>query len=245
MVPKRMKLPTKRVLGLVLLNCAIAVLAVGYGYVARAKKIFPHYAILELVQFVKGDPDGNATSLWQKLMNDAGVSPERHLCDYPPFAARRTSSVAVDGVKSRREMPLYFVGEGHEAGLRAYFGNFDFDNGPWGGVLIDKSSQIVHRWEWESNFVYGIHLFPDGSVVFAEENGSLTKIDDQSAVVWTNDGAFHHCITPADANSFWTFAGHYKDRIHDMVRVSLEDGEIVQTIGMNDIRGNKRAHTHF
>jgi len=83
-----------------------------------------------------------------------------------------------------------------------------------------------------------LHIFPDGSVIFnmQERGGAIVKVDACSNVVWNLEGPFHHVISPDEHGYFWSFSGHSGPYDQNMVKVSQETGEIVQTIDMEKVR---------
>jgi hypothetical protein len=70
----------------------------------------------------------------------------------------------------------------------------------------------------------------------AEAGGGIVKVDACGKEIWNLPGSFHHVVQPDEHGYFWSFIG---TQIHinlDIVKVSVETGEIVKTIMMEDVR---------
>tara|TARA_B110000503_G_scaffold91898_1_gene138704 strand:- start:2303 stop:3658 length:1356 start_codon:yes stop_codon:yes gene_type:complete len=224
------------------------------GYSIGRFKIFPYEMIEPLIQeyqtFAKGDVMEKKTSALEKLLHDWGFSFARLLYTYPELAIKNSTPLHHPALEKRDELPLLFIDKNHREGYRIVIGALNLNEAFWGGLLISPSGEAIHAWEMSSAHMpggapqeqlknlYGVHVFPDGSAIFStqESGGGLVKIDACSNVVWNLEGHFHHTVSPDDNGYFWSFQGSQKSLDQDMVRISVETGEIVQLIKMADVR---------
>ena len=123
--------------------------------------------------------------------------------------------------------------------------------------MLGPDGEIIHTWglstahlptnnaKEQLKNLYGVHVFPDGSVIFnmQEDGGGIVKVDACSNVVWNLEGEYHHVISPDEHGYFWSFVGGTKTYDQDMVKVSIDSGEIVQRIDMAAVRdANPELH---
>ncbi len=225
---------------------ALALLTGGYG-IGRYE-VFPSDYIRQVEDFILGHELGTDTNLVEKLANDTGIAPLRFKQSFPARAAIGTRSIAVAGIGSRREAPLVFLADDHRQGYRAVFGVLDYGDTFWGGLLLGPDGQVIHSWKLSAEHLndvsernqqlYGLHLFPDGSVIFSQQEaaGGLVKVDACSNVVWSRPGSFHHAVSATDDGHFWSFQGRQDDFDHKLVKIAVDSGEIIQTIDMQEAR---------
>ncbi len=220
-----------------------------WGVATVAHGVFPYGIVQDLIAYVEGHRLENG-SLTGKIANDAGISPARHLGQWPSAAMEGAAPVTIPHLNRRRDLPRVYVDGEHREGYRAVFGAFDFEESFWGGILIDGDGNIVHRWKLSTSHLhpkpmrgellrmYGLHLLPDGSVIFTqqEDGGGIVRVNAASEVVWSLPGKYHHTISPTEDNCFWTYAGNQVDFDHKLVKVSCESGEIKTVIDMADVR---------
>ena len=221
-----------------------------WGYSIHAHHIWPYELVRELQEYEQGHKLAKETTLFEKLMNDAGIKPTRLLRDYPAVVAENTRIVAVDGLDHRPDMPLVYTHAEHQQGYRAIFGAFNFTDHFWGGLLIDGHGVVRHQWRLSTahlstahkqeqlSDLYGLLLKPDGSIIFnlQERGGGIVKIDACSQPVWGLKGEFHHTISPTDDGHLWAYQGKQEDFDHLLVKINEDTGTIVQTIDMVKVR---------
>jgi len=235
------------------LSYVLAILLLAYGYAVGRFEVFPH-ALLEkyatnFEQFAAGDPLEKKTSVTDKLLSDLGMSYARWAYPYPELAAAGTHALKGDAF-GNREAPLYFVDDAHRAGYRVIIGAFDLADGTfWGGVMVDGEGEVLHTWSFSTEYIegavqdrlknlYGVHVFPDGSVIFnmGKDSGGIVKVDACSNVVWTLRGDYHHAVSPDEHGNFWTFVGLSEYFNQDMELVSIATGKKIRRIKMEDVR---------
>lgn len=224
-----------------------------YSFAVGRFKIFPYEYIEGYVEnfekFAVGDPLEGHTTVMDKLMNDAGLSFDRVLYVYPEVARTNAKSVSYKTLSTRPESPLIYIDPAHREGYRVIVGAFKLEDTFWGALLISPEGEIIHSWNLstshlkgnnaEDNFknLYGVHVFPDGSIIFGmhQSGGGIVKVDACSKNVWDLDGFYHHAVSPGDDGTFWSLEG-LKLLDQDLVQVSIETGEILKTIRMKDVR---------
>jgi hypothetical protein len=232
----------------------LVVIVLVYGYAVGRFKVYPYDYIENYVQnyqkFAAGDVLEKKSSTLGKLQNDFGFSFRRWDYIYPKHAVDGAVAVEHPSLSKRKELPRLYIDEKHRDGYRVILGAFDMQKSFWGGMLIDSEGKVVHVWnpstkhlpadvkEDQQKNLYGLHVFPDGSIIFnmQEHSGGLVKIDACSNVVWNLEGKFHHTVSTDDMGYFWSFEGESKAFEQDMVKVSVETGKIVNTIHMADVR---------
>jgi hypothetical protein len=232
----------------------VIMLVLTYGYVIGRFQVFPYHALESLAQdfeaFSAGDQLENKTSVFEKLQNDLGFSADRVLYSYPELAVKDSRSIDHVTLAKRKEPPRVFVAPEHQQGYRVVIGAMDLENAFWGGLLLGPTGDILHTWALSMQdlpgerakgihtILYGVDVFPDGSVIFnmGKLGGGIVKVDACSNVVWDLPGLFHHTITGDEHGGFWTFIGVDSTFNQDMVKVSVDTGEIVQRIDMEDVR---------
>jgi hypothetical protein len=224
-----------------------------YGYAVGQYDVFPARLLAELEKnfqaFSQGDPTEKKTTILQKLKNDIGLSPERYLYPYPAVALDGAAPVEYSGFSQRSEPPYVFVDPEHRKGYRVVAGVLNLPDNLWGAVLLNPDGKVIHSWQLTTKHLakgrqdhrealYGMHLFPDGSIVFnmQEFSGGLVKVDACSNVLWNLEGKFHHAVVPDQHGYFWTFIGSQLALDQDLARVSVETGKIDRIIKMQDVR---------
>jgi hypothetical protein len=228
----------------------LALILVGWGIGIGKYGVFPYSMLKEIKAFIADDDLAQKTSITQKLANDLGLVPERFIRSYPPLAAANTHELDIPGTKSRRDPALVYIDPEQTSGYRAVFGALDFEETLWGGILLNSQGEVVHTWQLSTDHLpgnkapsllkklYGMYLFPDGSVIFSqqEEGGGLVKVDACSRDIWDLEGDFHHAVSPDENGNFWTFHDKKGDFDHKLALVSVATGEIIKQIDMHDVR---------
>ncbi len=235
----------------------VALLAFVWGVGVGFFEWWPHAAVKTLVEYGEGHELEQESTFFEKLENDLGVKPTRHLREVSQEAGQ-TTPLEVPGLASRRDKPGIYIHPDHREGYRALFGAMDFQETFWGGLLLGPDGEVLHRWTLSTDHLptatttdnlknlYGMHLYPDGSIIFTmqERGGGIVKVNACSEIQWNLEGEFHHTISPDGTGHFWTYHDKQTDFDHTFARVSEATGEIVQTIDMRDVRA-ANPHKHF
>ncbi len=143
-----------------------------------------------------------------------------------------------------------FIAPEHQDGYRAIFGALDFEDAFWGGVLLGPTGETLHTWSLNTDHLptatagdefrnlYGMHLYPDGSVIFTqqERGGGIVKVDACGNIQWNLTGDYHHTISPTEDGHFWTFRGRQEAFDHEFAKVSAATGDTSRVIHMKDVR---------
>jgi len=225
-----------------------------YGYAVARFQIPPH-AFLELrvqeVQaFVAGDALDRDTTIVDKIKSDTGLVPKRFLSEYPVGIDDHHLPLVMTGLNSRRDPPEAYINDQHLEGFRVIFGAMDFEESLWGALLISPEGEIIHTWQlstehlplnkWPdtSKVLYGTYVGKDGSIIFSMQQnaGGIVKVDACSNEIWNVPGRYHHTVTSDDNGAVWSFTGVQGTIDQDMVKISVETGEILQTIDMTEVR---------
>lgn len=232
----------------------VALLLMTYGYAVGRFQVYPFKIIEPLVKdyeaFAEGDKTEQPTTVLEKFQNDVGISFKRITYDYPEAADDSTVEVMLPTQSERRGPALIYVHPDHQQGYRAIVGAFDMEESLWGAMLFDGTGQPIHHWNLSTEHLpdnrepdqnknlYPAYIFQDGSVIFnmAEAGGGIVKVDACGKEIWNLPGSFHHVVQPDEHGYFWSFIGTQIDMNQDMVKVSVETGEIVKTIMMEDVR---------
>jgi len=233
-----------------------------YGY-AVARFQVPPYAFLEsrvqeLEAFVAGDAIDRDTSVLEKLQSDAGLIPKRFIRRKPKGIAFEQESLVIPGLKDRRNLPLVYSDDHYAKGYRLIVGALDFEGSFWGAVLIGQGGEVLHTWKLSTEnlpgnsepdirkVLYGTYIGNDGSIIFTmqEHAGGIVKIDACGNEVWNLPGSYHHAIGPDGRGAFWSFVGSQGTFDQNLVKVSVDSGEILQTIDMAEVR-EKNEHLYI
>jgi hypothetical protein len=181
----------------------LVVLGFGYGFVARSWKLPPYEQL---------KPVGDAVEAVRLYFTDA---------DYLTFPAPPGKG----GVT--------LVDEAAAAPGVTFIARYDGER--FGAELVDLQGRVLHRWTklfsevWgdsaphvkfvsEDRYLewHGVHLYPDGSVLFNFEGlmfpfgGGLIKIDRDSNLVWKLAHNTHHSIALAEDGTIWVPSVHYR-----------------------------------
>jgi len=99
--------------------------------------------------------------------------------------------------------------------------------------------QAIGDWDVD---IHGMHLYPDGSVVFNFEYNGLVKIDRCSRVLWKLAVETHHSVETDEAGNLWVPARKKHERKHpdfpilkegteeDLILQISPEGKILRTI---------------
>ena len=245
---KRSKPEFLRVAALVWL-ALVAVYAL--GAVSATKHYWPYSQIHAAWQFVVGHPE-ERTTLWQKIVNDAGALPLRHVVPRAPKAYPDSAYDALDGLllNAERVPPVVYLGKGAPRGYRIVLGVFDFQESLHGAILLDPDGKTQNTWQITQNdlpwthrpdhliFPHGFEVTRDGSIIVSYEAGtSLTKYDYCGRKQWQVEGGFHHSIDLFDEETFWVWGNTDSEQLFglELMRLSVKDGSIVRRFSIFDI----------
>ena len=197
----------------VLLVLGVAVLAVGYGFFARGKKLFP-YAPLKQA----GDAFGALTKYHldtdyleapvDGLRGGVTTLDDRAVAAGPTFLSLYDGNRFVGRLVDLRGNVL------HE--WRASFGDVWGASPPHVAFVGDDA-----RIQW-----HGAHLLPDGGLLLNFEGflfpfgGGLVKLDRDSRVVWRLARNTHHDVEVAADGTIWAAAVNYRpDGMPELPRI--------------------------
>lgn len=221
------------------------------GAVSATKQYWPYSQIHAAWRFVVGHPE-ERTTLWQKIVNDTGALPLRHVVPPAPKAYPDSAYNALDGLRlnAERVPPLVYLGKGALRGYRVIFGAFNFQQSLYGAILLDPDGKVQNTWQITQNdlpwahqpdhliFPHGFEVTRDGSIIVAYEKGtSLTKYDYCGRKQWQLEGGFHHSIDLFDEETFWVWGNTVSRQVygHELMQLSVEDGSIVRRFSILDI----------
>ena len=249
-LPSKPVSPRSRVLPWLAFGYLLCLVSAAWGFAAGKLGVFPHDLIMEIRAFAKGSALEKNTSLVDKLVNDLQIEPRRLFRNYPESALHDTSDLQIPKRNPRRSAARMWLNPDVEHGFRALFGAMDFEDGLWGGLLIDPDGKVRHRWVLstdhlpgnrapdERKLLYGLALLPDGSVIFNQQEfcGGVVRVDADSRPIWVLEGSYHHTVgLDEDAATFWTFSGSQEGEDQIMVNASAETGEILREIHRAEI----------
>ena len=224
-------------------------------YVYHAQ-VWPYTHFKEFIAFILGDAEENI-SFKEKIKNDFNFKPSRHIKTAEEGSGRwlqfskgfeSENHRELEGLKlnPRREKPRIFLSEKAPEGYRLIQGTFDFDEVLHGAILLDPEGKVKRVWhlsqagvDWEHQkdpniFPHGLVIAPDGSLVFAFDEGTtLTKYDYCGNIVWRIKGLFHHSISFENENIIWVWKRRqyaWMDTAEILVKVDYNTGKILKEI---------------
>ncbi len=176
-------------------------------YVSHAR-VWPFPIVRDIYRFVQGHRD-EATSVFEKISNDAGIRPERFLYDHA-FDPTSGDFRAIEGIDwaSRRDAPYIRVSDSLPDGYVYIVGKFDFEDGMNGVLLFDTKGNLVKRWVIPDREIKDghHHLFafrPDGSFISAADYADIYHLDACGNEIGRISGNFHHSIARLDDTRYW------------------------------------------
>ncbi len=234
-----------------------------WGVATARFQVFP-WSVLqpiekEISEFIQGDVS-EETKISEKISNDLSFRPSRQLFDFTSNNGRAYQQIDIPDLKSRRELPRYYLSEQIQPlpGYRFIFGSFDYKTHLHGGILLDQHNNLVQTWVVDEAGIQevlkketakdgaerihkpparrlpqGVDIFPDGSIVFndGDRGNGMHRMDRCGRYTWSTLGHFHHAITlDKDSGSIWSFGSE------DMMNLDPETGEVLQTISLTDVR---------
>ncbi|MEO1721968.1 MAG: arylsulfotransferase family protein [Pseudomonadota bacterium] len=210
---------------------------VGYGILATKRGLYPVKQVEELVAFVRGTGETHETTLREKVLNDLGVVPLRHLRDRVRVDGIETGPVDAGETRFRdvRSAPRWWRDPDKQFDdLVMIYGVFEFDNGRSGMVLFDPvEGQILRHWAIPADdFVARPEKFgfdPNSGIIIDNAGWKLHAHDFCGSPLWQRDGiSSHHSVEFEEGGALW----HWEAL--DMVRRSLT-GEELQRFSVWDV----------
>ena len=179
---------------------------VGGAFVVQTR-VWPFQYIRDIYRFVQGYQDEH-TSIFQKLMSDTGVRPDRFLHPFTPNASENFQDVAGLPLSNRRTTPVLSVAGGIRDGYIYIVGKFDFDDAMNGVLLMTTSGKIVRYWKIPNSEIKDghHHLFTfrhDGSFVSGADYAPIYHIDACGKWLGSIYGEFHHSISEIDDSRYY------------------------------------------
>lgn len=238
-----------KVIQLIAAAWLLVVAAFFYGVKATENGWWPYPLLQEFEDFVSGHEE-EGTTLTEKVANDLGLVPARHLVPTPPLEQFNSAYGFLDvPTRDRRGKPVVFLSPAAPPGYRLIYGVFDFTDHLHGAILIGPDGKVERVWqisqenlEWPSPqddnvFPHGVEILADGSLIVAYDHGtSLTRYDWCGNEEWRLKGGFHHSVELLDQDSLWVWgnegrASQFGEYMH---QVRTADGEIVRTATILD-----------
>ena len=219
------------------------------GWIVYSGKHGPYQIMRDLEKFLFTQ---ESLTLVQKLKNDFGIYPYRHLAQYQVPANQLRSYKKLQGVEfsPERKRPLLFLAPNAPKGFRLIFGYLYFPVAKFGALLLDPRGKPVHEWRlgleevpWEHEaktnlFPHGLAVGKDGSIYVCYDNGnSLAKYDWCGRLVWRVKGAYHHSIAFESDSYIWVWGDpqNKSNDIEQMVKVDTKTGQVVKQISLFEV----------
>lgn len=227
--------------------------AFALGAYVVASQTWPYPLIAAVQAFVAGDA-GEDTTLVDKLINDLGITPARHVVDsqlsYPiPSHYRSLEGLPLN---PRRAAPRMFLADQAPAGYRLIYGTFDFVDGLHGAILLDPAGRVARVWTVSQEqpgalrndanvFPHGLEIARDGSLVVAFDGGSsLTRYGYCGEEIWRTPGTYHHAVTFDGPDALWSWGtppARLAENGEYLVKVDFQTGEVMSAVHMDDVVG--------
>ncbi len=225
--------------------------AFAFGAITVVLETWPYGLFRSSIEFLEGD-DGEATTLKEKIENDFGIKPARHIVDSARQVSVPDHYRVLEGLdlKGRRLDPLVHFTEEAPRGYRLVYGTFDFEDGLHGAVLLDPDGQLANRWvvsqegtawaERQDDNVYphGVEILPDGSLIAAFDGGSsAVRYGYCGEEIWRTQGTFHHSLSLGDDGTVWAWGNPFGQTTQTeyMVELSVDDGTVQRHILLDHV----------
>lgn len=227
----------------------VALASFAFGVYVSIAKIWPYSVIEEVMLFVEGDEE-ESTTLVEKVANDIGIKPNRHLngrpVDLTPFG--RVTGLDLN---ERRVEPHCRIDPSAPKGDRVIFGVLDLAESLHAAIFIDEQCEVKHVWPvsqedvpWnhESDlnvYPHGLEIAPDGTFVVAYDGGtSLTKYNYCADIEWQVKAGLHHSIEFEGEDAIWSlgeYGGDQQPMEAFLNKVDYRTGELIKKIHFWDI----------
>lgn len=211
-----MKKPDSQKLSLVFFICSLVFFAFLYGLAAGLMHLPPARLAVQMKDKIEA-----LAKYWE---NDVGLVPTRHL---------------VDGYPDRRDGFTVYRPDDTGDGLILIAGLTPRREALNSAVLFDSSGHELHVWPVDyadldpdgrapqNVFLHGLSILRDGSLIVNFDDGNaLARLDACGDVIWKRLGKFHHVVTMAGDDHFWTLRGRR------IVQVDARTGEILKRISV-------------
>ncbi len=221
-----------------------------YGMKAAEQGWWPYPTLKEVEAFLAGNEE-ESTTLTEKVQNDLGLLPARHLVPPPNLEGIGAGYEFIElDVSDRRAPPVMMLADDAPYGYRVIYGVFDLPDALHAAILIDPEGQVQRVWplsqedvDWahpaDANvFPHGFEILKDGSIIVAYDHGtSMTRYDYCGNALWQVMGGFHHSIDLVDEDSFWVWGndGQPSQFGNIMHEVAVADGSIRRSISITDM----------
>ena len=235
----------------------IFIIAFTWGILVGYKKVFPYKYVSiifkEFVAFYKGGKDIKDISVVEKIKNDVGLFPSRHIAEYNgkqenslelkinEFDPRRVLKPTIINQFNNQEKTFF------EKGYLLIQGFFDFNESLHGALLIDVNGNIINTWKYkdfefsDKEFslkknldTHPIVILEDGSIVYTIHNtGFGTRIIKTSYcndILWSNEASYHHSLALDSNQNIWTINAE-----ESFVLINKNNGNIIKEIFLKDI----------
>ncbi len=231
-----------------------------WGYFSSEYEFFPWQVIDPVRSFIEGYGPHSKTPI-EKIKHSLGIRPERMLEKLEKNSDREYATVEADSLRERRLDPLlYKEADAYPPGYLLIWGAFEFEESLHGGILLDESGELVHRWLPDKEAIVeaidvynenrgpgeekksyttpidlpqGISLYPDGSLILndGDHGNGMQRVDFCSNSLWVKLGKFSHEIEKqGDGSSVWTIDD---DKI--LHRIDSENGASLEKLEVGAI----------
>jgi hypothetical protein len=216
-----------------------------WGFAVGQYRIFPASFIASMagvVQSVFTLVDDQDDAGIESEHITSGISLESQMVPFDKPEKRNYQVVDLKKYGLATSSPLYFrASDWGNDGYMLIYGAYALDDGLHAAILFDSNFNVVHHWvkkdlDIESNSgdgqVHGLEVFPDGSIVFLDENfgNGIIKTDVCGKTIWTHQGQFNDVLQmdPNDGN-LWTIS---RD---SLLKLNSKDGAVMKNITWDDI----------
>lgn len=194
-----MPLPSRRSIESVAFVVSLVVLALLYGYAARALGWFPDTVLQRAargaqVVLFEASPHWRHPTVYDRV-GARVVRPERVQPGLTLVASWWKDSVWAQGLKLI-----------DSRGRTVHEWRIDADD------VFPDPPDIHARRQPGNTSIHGVHLFPDGDVLLNISYVGTARLDACGRVLWRLPAGSHHSIAQAEDGTFWITAGTYEPR---------------------------------
>lgn len=230
----------------------VSIAAWFYGVWSVRDELWPYSLLQDVEAFLAGDAE-ESTTLTEKIENDVGLVPARHLvtpAPAMPYPREQYRDLDELPLADDREPPFFYLSPDAPRGYRVIYGVFDFRDRLHGAILLGPDGDLVRVWQttqeadWshlpdENVYPHGFDITRQGEILTAYDHGtSLTKYGYCGNEVWRLKGGFHHSIELMDGDgTFWTWGNEGSARQFGIVlqQIAVENGAILRSFDIEDI----------